>query len=119
LDTVPETSNLQETVVTGLDQVFRKIEEDALEQFPISLIDQIKQIVYSIDRNINMFDTQFLQNVESFVLMKGIGLPTKLINKYEEHGKLDFRDLGRYITADADGSIEFVNNSNDLIDKAI
>lgn len=119
LDTLPETNNLEPIIVTGLDRVFRKIQEDKLEQFPISLIDQIKQIVYSIDRNINMFDTQFLQNVESFVLMKGISLPTKLIDKYENTGKIDFRDLWRYITADADGSIEFVENSNSLIKDAM
>lgn len=119
LDSIPETNNLEPMIVTWLDKVFRKIQEDKLEQFPISLIDQVKQIVYSIDRNINMFDTQFLQNVESFVIMKGISLPTKIINKYEEHWKIDFRDLWRYITADADGSIEFVQNSNNLIKDAI
>jgi len=119
LDTLPETNNLEPIVVTWLDRVFRKVQEDKLEQYPISLIDQITQIVYSIDRNINMFDTQFLQNVESFVLMKWISLPTKLINKYEESGKINFSDLWRYITADADGSIEFVQNSNDLIKDAM
>lgn len=119
LTTLPETNNLEPIIVTWLDKVFRKIQEDKLEQFPISIIDQIKQIVYSIDRNINMFETQFLQNVESFVIMKGISLPTKIINKYEEHWKIDFRDLGRYITADVDGSIEFVQNNNELIKDAI
>lgn len=119
LDTLDETSNLLERVDTGLEQAFWKIQEDELDQSPVSLIDQIKQVVYSIDRNIVMFDTQFLQNVESFVLMKGINLPTKLISKYNEHWKIDFSDLGRYITTDEDGKIEFVNNENQQLQQAI
>jgi hypothetical protein len=53
-----------------MDKVFWVIKDDELEDQPISLIDKVKNIVYSIDRKIVMFETQFLQNVESFVLMK-------------------------------------------------
>ena len=119
LDTLDETSNLLPLVNTGLEQTFFLLTDDELDPTPVSLTDKLKAIVYSIDRNINMFDTQFLQNVESFVLLKGINLPTKLIEKYEEHWKIDFRDLGRYITTDQDWKIEFINNQNDLLDKAI
>lgn len=122
LDTIPETNNLEPIINTWLDQVFRKIQEDKLDQFPVSIIDQIKQIVYSMDRNINMFDTQFLQNVESFVIMKWLSVPTKLIENYETNGrKIDFRELWRYIPAETDQSagIEFVQNNNNLIKDAI
>lgn len=119
LDTIDETSNLQPVINTWLEKVFWVIKDDDLEDQPISLIDKIKNIVYSIDRKIVMFDTQFLQNVESFVLLKGINLPIKLIEKYNDKWKLNFADLWRYLTTDQDWKIEFINNQNVLLEKAI
>lgn len=66
-----------------------------------------------------MFDTQFLQNAESFVLLKGINLPIKLIEKYNDKWKLNFADLWRYLTTDQDWKIEFINNQNALLEKAV
>jgi DNA-dependent RNA polymerase auxiliary subunit epsilon len=66
-----------------------------------------------------MFETQFLQNVESFVLMKWINLPIKLIEKYNENWKINFSDLWRYLTTEQDWKIEFINNQNVLLDKAV
>jgi hypothetical protein len=119
LDTIDETSNLEPTVNTGLEKCFWVIKDDELEDSPISLIDKIQNIVYSIDRKIVMFETQFLQNVESFVLLKGINIPNKILESYNETGKISFSDLGRYLTTDFDGKIEFINNQNTLLDKAV
>jgi len=76
-------------VNTGLEKCFWVIRDDSLEDSPISLVDKIMNIVYSIDRKIVMFETQFLQNVESFVLLKGINLPPALTEKE----KVNFSDL--------------------------
>jgi hypothetical protein len=119
LDTIDETSNLEPTVNTGLEKCFWVIKDDEMEDSPISLIDKIQNIVYSIDRKIVMFETQFLQNVESFVLLKGINIPNKILESYNETGKISFSDLGRYLTTDFDGKIEFINNQNTLLDKAV
>ena len=119
LDAIEETKDLEEIVDTWLSKCFFLIKEDDLEENPISEIDKIKNIVYSIDRKIVMFDTQFLQNVESFVLLKWINLPTKILEMYNENGSINFSDLWRYITTELEWGIEFINNENSLIDKAI
>lgn len=119
LELLEETKDLQEQIDTWLSKCFFVIREDELEENIISEIDKVKNIVYSIDRKIVMFDTQFLQNVESFVLMKWINLPNYLIDIYNSSWKLNFSDLGRYITTEQDWNIEFVNNQNTLLDKAI
>jgi hypothetical protein len=48
------------------------IKEDELKEFKdlVSTIKTIKNNIYSVDRKLTMVDTQFLQNVESFILMK-------------------------------------------------
>jgi len=51
--------------------------------------------------------------------LKGIKLPPVVMDKYESWARLDITDLGRYIEADADWSIEFVNNTNALIKDAM
>ena len=116
LTTLDETFDLEELVDTWLTKSFWKIKDEDL-QTPI--IDKIKDKVYSVDRKIMMFDTQFLQNVESFVLMKWINLPTKIIADYNLWNKINFSDLWRYISADSDAWMEFVENTNNLIKDAM
>lgn len=116
LDTVEETRWLQDVIATGLDQCFWKV-YNADDQ--VSIIDKIKKLVYSLDRKAVMFDTQFLQNVESFVLVKGIDLPNSVKKSYSEWNPVDFASLGRYITTTADGGMEFVENTNNLIKDAM
>ena len=119
LDTIQETANLDPIIKTWLEKCFFKIQEDELEQHPLSMIDKIKSIVYSIDRKILMMDLQFLQNVESFILLKWIQLPTKLFDKYNDNWKISFQDLWRIVQGDEWSSIEFINNENQLIDRAM
>jgi hypothetical protein len=59
--------DLLPVIETKLDKCFWRIKD---EDKQVPLIEKIKSIVYSIDRKIVMFDTQFLQNVESFALLK-------------------------------------------------
>jgi len=122
LDTLPETIWLQENTPTWLDvpSLFViKNDKDKKVSDMVGMLEKIKNIVYSIDRKIVMFDTQFLQNVESFVLLKWLTLPRKLMETYNKKWKLNFKDLWRYITTDESWGIEFINNRNELIETAI
>lgn len=70
LDTLPETAAKQERVTTLRDKpamiLMTKDEDDV---YPVqSNIDQIKNHIYAMDRRKVMFDTQFLKNVESYVV---------------------------------------------------
>jgi hypothetical protein len=60
-----------------------------------------------------------LQNVESFILMKGIKLPQKTITDYNNWIKLNFNSIWRVLQSDEWWSIEFVNNVNGLLQDAI
>lgn len=118
LDTLRETSQLQEVVNTWLPQVFRVCKEDKREQFPLSIISKIENTVYSIDRNIVMLETQFLQHGEVFRIFKNVQVPTSMLDDYTEGKKIDrakiWHDL---IWVSGDASIEYVSNKNELIDK--
>jgi len=120
LDTIPQTADMEQRVLTWLDvPAIIIVKEDEMEQYPTSIIEKIKNLVYAIDRQIVMQHTQFIQNVESFVLFKWIRLPTKLLTDYNSWKKINFSELWRVVMADEEWSIEFVKNSNDLIDKAM
>ena len=120
LDAIPETQNLQETQQTGLEvpSLF-VVKEDSREQNPTSIYQVIQNIVYAIDRNIVMFHNQFLQNVESFVIFKNVHFPTALLEDYNEGKKINLSKIGRYIMGSEDSSVEFANNQNDMLDRAI
>lgn len=121
LDTRPETANLLPVEQTGLPYpAIVVIKEDLMDQKPLSMADMIKDIVYSLDRKTMLFETQFLKNVESFILTKNIARPMHLLEKYQNGVKIRFADLPRVLrTSDEQGSIEFVNNTNDLIGDAM
>lgn len=122
LDTIYETKDLKPIEKTWFEfpTIFLiKNKENELLTRIVSVIKKVVNMVYAIDRRVVMFDNQFLNNVESFILMKNIVLPKKIIEKYNEWKKINFRDLWRIITANDDWWIEFINNKNELIDKAI
>jgi hypothetical protein len=120
LNTIPETANLEEVQITWLDvpSIFI-VKEDKREQNPASIYQSIQNIVYSVDRNITMFQTQFLQNVESYVIFKNINFPTSLLEDYNNGKMINMARIGKYIMWNDDSGVEFVNNQNDMIDKAI
>ena len=115
LDTIPETRGLQEITKTGVDvpTLFLVKKRDW------SLVEKVKQIVYAIDRHYVMQHTQYIQNAESFVLFKNIRRPQMLLSDYDDGVKIDFSSIGRIINGDDDASIEFVNNTNELIETVI
>lgn len=115
LDTIPQTTGLQEIQQTGLEIPALIVVEDS----EISIIEKIIPLVYAIDRQAVMNHTQYLQNLESFILFKNIKRPQKLIDEYERGKRIDFSQVGRILNGGDNSSVEFVNNVNDLIDKAI
>ena len=120
LETLPQTKDLEPYIATGIEwSALIVVKDDEMEQYPISMIEKIKQLVYAVDRQVIMQHTQFLQNVESFVLFKGIRRPQKLLTEYESWKKIDYSMVGKVINWDEDSSIEFINNTNDLITQSI
>ncbi|HPO05589.1 MAG TPA: hypothetical protein PLQ36_00600 [Candidatus Gracilibacteria bacterium] len=115
LDTIYETANLSPIVNSGLSKAVFVVKEDELEQFPVSEIDKITNMVYSADRKVVMIDQQALENVESFILLKGINIPAKLLQNYQDGKKIEFSQLGRLVMGNDGSSIEFVKNKNDLL----
>lgn len=96
------------------------VKEDDMDIYPsTSMIQEVMHHVYAMDRKKVMFDCEFLKNVDSFVLFKNIDLPKKAQTKRECNLPIDMTDFGRYIEAEADSSIEFINNTNALIKDAM
>lgn len=121
LDTIQDTTELQEIQPHsfGRPSIYL-IRENEKEIYPAnSLIEKIKNQVYAIDRKIVMFDCEFLRNVESFVIFKGIELPPTVYEKKQKWYELTIQDFWRYIQGGDNSAIEFVNNDNQLIDKAM
>jgi len=115
LDTIPQTADLLPTIQTGLDTTALLI----VQEWDISIFEKIKQLVYSVDRQIVMNHTQYLQNVESFVIFKGIKRPQKLLEDYNKGKRIDFSQIGRIINGDENSTVEFVNNINSLIETSL
>ena len=115
LDTIPQTAGLQERVETWLNVPALIVIRDNL----IPMVEKVKPLVYAVDRQVVMNHTQYLQNGESFVIFKGIKRPQKTLDDYHKWVKIDYSKLGRVINGDVDSSIEFVNNTNALIQTAI
>lgn len=122
LDSIFETSSLKDVELTGLEvpSLFIVKEKCGIPLAKlVSMLDTVENSVYSIDRRVVMFDTQFLKNTENFILLKNITLPRKTLEKYNDGKEINFNNLWRVLTTTDDGSIEFVANKNELIDTAI
>ena len=123
LKTIFQTEHLKEVELTWLKtpSVFlTKIDNTKELKDQVSPLKSIKRNVYSIDRKATMVSNQFLQNVESFILMKDIEFPTKMIEEsYNNWQKLDFKDLWRVINWRDTASIEFIQNNNALLQDSI
>lgn len=120
LDTLTETSNLEDFIETWLDKTFFRIEQNSINT-ELSLVEQLKPIVYSIDRKINMLEQQYLQNTESYIMYKGIKPPRYLteIANGTNWGEIDLSRFWKHIFTDnTDASIEFINNENKAIASA-
>lgn len=121
LDTIPQTSNLSEFVDTWLDipaiLVYSKRDSSKVNQ---SEIDKIKNLWYSLDRKQVLFETQFLQEVDQYVLFENINFPSSA--KWE-NGEIVSTKIGKKLTNNLQtgekADIKFISNKNDLIDSAI
>ena len=123
LTTIYQTEDLVELEETWLltPSVFliKSDESKELKDQP-STLKSIKKNVYSIDRKATMVSNQFLQNVESFILMKWIEFPSKMIDEaYNGWKKLEFKDLWRVVNWREESSIEFIQNNNALLQDSI
>lgn len=115
LDTIPQTAGLLPVMETGLSVPALLVVEDSA----ISLVEKIKPLVYAVDRQVVMNHTQYLQNLESFILFKNIKRPQKLLDEYEKGKRIDFSAVGRILNWWDDSSIEFINNVNSLISESM
>jgi len=80
-----------------------------------SIFNKVTNLVYSIDRKIVMFETQFLQNVESYVLFSWITFSDEEISSW----KLDIKNKRHIAVEDPAADIKFVENTNQLVKTAI
>lgn len=115
LNTIPQTAWMSKIIMTWLEVPALIIIDDNCP----SIYEKITSIVYGIDRQVVMNHTQFLQNLESFVLMKEIKWPANLLKQYDEWKSVDFSKIGRIVNGSKDASIEYINNVNSLINDAI
>jgi len=111
LDTIEETRWFQPETLTGLDFVSLFVVGNIDK---ISLLQKVESNVYSIDRKICMLDSQFLQNIESIILFKGLSANEAWFSEK----KSDFRNR-MIFTDDSDTDVQFIKNTNELIDKAM
>jgi len=115
LDAIPQTAWLLPIVQTGLDTPALIVVEDS----EYSMTYKIRPIIYGIDRQIVMNHTQYLKNVDSFIIFKGIKRPQKLLDDYNKGKRIDFSQIGRIVNWDENSSIEFIDNINSLIETSI
>jgi hypothetical protein len=121
LNTITDTSNLQEIEKHPFwsAPIFLITSEENNIYPSNSEINKCKPQVYSMDRKKIMFDTEFLKNVESFLLLKWIPLPRNVLDKYEKGTRIDFADLWRVVQWNENSSLEFISNTNSLIKDAM
>ena len=120
LTEIKETSNLVPVEITKYKPL-RTIKIDERVQYPLAEIEQIKSLVYSIDRKAVMFETQFLKNTESFILFRNIK-PSSLEQAIDQKNwNVKYKQVKNDIqfTDDPQAGIDFVNNMNELIKDAI
>lgn len=121
LDTLEQTMWMMDIVQTGLDKpaIWVPSFRDNLEE-NVSLIDKIRNLIYSIDRNMVMYDQQFLMNTESFILFQNIQPNHVIARNIKDGRKLNFWDVSRvHFSKEQNADIKFVNNKNELIETSI
>ncbi len=121
LDTIPQTEWLQERTETGLDvpAILIYSERDSTK-YNQSEIDKIKNLWYSLDRKQVLFETQFLQEIEQYVLYENIDFPSD--SKDKDWNVLSTK-IGKKLQNNSQvwekADIKFISNKNDLMADAI
>lgn len=112
LDRIPQTQHLRDEVRTWLNTpaIFVLQAE--------SLLEKIKWLVYSIDRKLVMFETQFLQEIEQFKIFENIQIPN---NAFSDDWTVSFNNIWKILasTPGEQWNIKYISNKNDLIQDAI
>lgn len=122
LDTIPQTENLQEVQKTWFDRNSLFVVDDTqnIDDVNQSLIDKIKNLVYSLDRKQVMFETQFLQEVDQYKIFDNV-VPSKEAHNLD--WTYDVNRMGKSLFTDSTnwiwGDIKYVSNQNALITDAI
>jgi len=122
LDTIPQTSWLQEVTNTELDTLSIFVADDIQnsDDKNQSMVDKIKNLVYSLDRKQVMFETQFLKNIDQFIVLTNIDLSNEA---QDSRGRIDFKKVWKVLSSSMHGAwpadIKFISNTNELIDEAI
>lgn len=111
LDTIYETSNLEPIINTEIEvPAIFVIEKE-------SLFEKIKKLVYSLDRKLVMFETQFLWEIEQFKIFQNIALQP------DAQGRVDFTKIWKVFANDISrewvSDIKIISNKNELISEAI
>lgn len=122
LDSITQTEELEDVEITSVAWVSVVVtREDETKELKdlVSTIKSTKNNIYAVDRKLTMVDTQLLQNVESFIIMKEIKAWRKNTELYNDWHKLNFSNFWKVIFANEQGDIKFVNNENALIKDAI
>lgn len=112
LDTIPQTSGLTDIMETGIKSIF--------VTYKTSILEKIKPLVYSIDRKLVMFETQFLGEIEQFKIFQNIAIPEVWV---DENWRVDFKKIWKIfandVTRDGVSDIKIISNQNQLIAEAI
>ena len=122
IDTIPQTAKLEENIPTWLEDSSIYVVEDSniLDWKNQSIIDKIKNTVYSIDRKQVMFETQFLQEVDQYKIFENIAIPDYA---YNSDWSIDLKSMGKVLATDstlwASWDIKFISNANWLIKDAM
>lgn len=122
LATLPFLASVRPEEETGLSEPAAMLVNGGVEPYGESPLFAIcEPIVQSVERKSVMFETQFLQNVESYVLFKNINIPVDLMKPNPNGGspRVNVSQLGRLIMGNEDAGVEFVNNTNPLIRDAL
>lgn len=112
LDKIPQTQHLRDEVRTWLNTPAIFVLQD------ISLLNKIKQLVYSVDRKLVMFETQFLQEIEQFKILENIQIPD---SAFGSDWTVSFNKIWKILASTPweKWDIKYISNRNDLIADAI
>jgi len=121
LTTIPETAGLAKIVNTWLKKVVYTLKvEDAL-------IDQVKSVIYAIDRKLANAEKHFNEYTDQFKIFSNINFPenalkTKTVN-WVETQVIDYDIAGKTLSSlhhwDWKADIKIISNINELLTEAI
>lgn len=125
LDSIPQTANLEEIMKTWLSvpSIFIVNDNTYNNGDPISILEKVRNIVYSIDRKNMIFDTEFAREVEPYKIFDNINLWAFVDTDVNSNGywQIDFSHVWKLLSNEPwqSWNVRFVSNDNPLIEKAM